>query len=444
MQIMKKNKILKNILNFLSKDFFLLFCSIGIILSLFGTTLSLSSNNYENHFVNALYSSKYNPTDVFCEASIYNKSSNQDYYFNDYQFSEEDVEDIRDTFYAPSIFIFKSYGVNYQLNSDGEIVNSYSSTYVFPNNLDIAKNLTAVSVKLTDLTLQTTFIDFFGVDFFCRDISGLEASNGCIITYETAIDYCHYYLSIDNPTEEDIYSLLGKEIEPFDRVSNIAETITYNKVKAVIKGVLNPFGGMEKEPLINLFDNVIFISNDLRLRTSSQIYFQMPSKKYTAYNWIKEIMHTFNVSNGYSANQSNFALFLKYYDTSNNSLSEILNNSTDSFNKAATYNFYFYLFIVYFVIMLFSIAFFLVLIFKSKLKIYILNLDFLKIFLGLSFSFIVFFALSQLFRLFISFNVLFYPFGRFSSQFVLIAFFAIALVLIIPKIVAKKRESNCE
>ena len=396
-----------------------------LLMSSLSLCLSFSSPNLTYFASSAYYKSQEKTSDDFCELSVFNKNASPDYYYLDYQFSFEQYEDYRDTYYSPSIFVFKSYGRNVQLNKNGEIDRFFYSTGFSNNgNVDI---LNAFSAKLVNRELKYVE-DYYGVKFLSNKFVGYEVPNTCVLSYNVA----KKYLNKDTLSKEECVAILGQKIVLEDNVINSQPF----KNELEIIGVMDEFDSATKIPMA--FREMIFISSITALRTPSKIYFKMPKNLYTATTWIDGLFENFDTFNGYSVNQKDFDLYLRFLSLEDKEPCEIASKAIEQFNISRIFGQYTVFSIVFLVLMI--IIFITLCLQKNRIKKFVIENGAFEMLFSLFLTALLSLCFVYLFTYFISLLLFCVPFGRFSSQFYIIIYILIIILCLLFNLVFRRKK----
>lgn len=413
-----KNKILKTIVKSL-------LCGFGIFSLVLPFTFAPMNKPY-------LFSKipNYNNNE-YCEISVKSKSNYQDYYYLDYQFRNEDIEELMNLYYKPQMFIFKSYNTGIPKNGDSENKEFYS-TEIF-SNTEYSRVVWGINTKISRLFLSSYISDYYGVSFMAHSITGNEYSNSCIVSYETAIDYCKCYLGIANPSDDDIKNIVDKEL-----VLNESKYFRDSEsgVSAIIKGVLNKRSSMTDCKLPKGITDFIFLSNTFYLKSSPKIYIKLPDNQYIFSRWINSAMKRFDIDKNSSRNSNDFSINYNFVSIDDNSVQQIYTNETVKFNDSIKNDSYTIVLLASCLNLLLLIFIFLI----FRKQIFPLFNGLLIDYLILPLSFAFFYSIYFLFNVLIN-NLLYYSmFGSFVSQFILI--FSILYILCGVFLNEKKRAKN--
>lgn len=305
MKIFKQfGKYIKEIFNkkyILFAILFSIFCSSTIIAFSFATT------NY-----GYLFASIPNTIgeQLFLEIYAENKTANSDYWYLDYQFSNEKIEEFQDTF--SDEFIFKNYGENYVLDTNGDVVSSYSSTVLFKGTNDETTVNAITATSLNRRNIKKLLKDKFGIELLYSDISNVTVPNSVILSYELAEQYC-----IINGIElENINSLIGKTIDfGCDR--------QYIFVSCVIVGVVSRLEELPNNKIPKSFGNdFCFISELTYFNSSPSIFVKVPNSTSQLEEIINYVNDHFSLQSN-TINNNDFAIKLRYRNLIDNSFFQI-------------------------------------------------------------------------------------------------------------------------
>lgn len=246
-----------------------------------------------------------NRDQLYLEIYAENKTTNSDYWFLDYQFSNEKIEEFQDIF--SDEFIFKNYGENYVLDTNGDIVSSYSSTVLFKGTDDetAVNAITATSLNSNNIGKLK---NKFGIELLCSNISSSTIPNSVILSYELAEQYCN----ISDIDLENINNIVGRTIDFSCNRQSVS-------VSCTIVGIVSKLEQLPNNKIPKSFGNKFcFISELTYFNSSPSIFIKVPDSTFQ----LEEIV---NYANDYFAltsstiNNNNFIIKLRYRNLTDNS-----------------------------------------------------------------------------------------------------------------------------